>query len=327
MKAIVHDGYGPPENLELREIDKPALEDDGVRVRVRAASINPVDWHLIRGEPFLIKVMNAFRAPKGEVPGIDVAGEVEEVGASVTQFRPGDAVFGRHAGSLAEYVCAGEAKLVPKPAALTWQQAAAIPVAGSTALQAVRDHGQVQPGQRVLVIGAAGGVGTFAVQIAKAFGAHVTGVCSTRNLELVRSIGADDVVDYTAEDFNGNGRRYDVVLQVCGDPSLADLRRAMAPDGTLVLVGGGTGRDEKGDGLLGPLASMIRGRLLSWFTRQRFRIFLTKGRSDDLVFLSELVEAGKVTPVIDRSYPLADAAEAIRYLEGGHARGKVIVTP
>jgi NADPH:quinone reductase-like Zn-dependent oxidoreductase len=327
MKAITYDGYGPPEHLELREIDKPRVDDDGVLVRVRTASVNPVDWHVMRGEPSLVKVVSGFRSPKGQVPGVDVAGEVEEVGANVTLLRPGDEVFGRHRdGTFAEYVCATETNLVPKPARLTWEQAAAIPVAGSTALQAVRDHGEVQPGQRVLVNGAAGGVGTFAVQIAKALGAEVTGVCSTRNLELVRAIGADHVVDYTAEDFTRNGRRYDLVLQICGDRSLRDLRRALTPRGTLVLVGGGTGRHEKGDGMLGPLAAMIKGRFLSRFTHQRIRMFITKGRHDDLVYLSEQVEAGSLTPVIDRSYPLADAAEAIRYLEAGHARGKVVVT-
>jgi NADPH:quinone reductase-like Zn-dependent oxidoreductase len=326
MQAIVHDGYGPPEDLELREIDRPRLDEDGVLVRVRAASVNPVDWHLMRGEPSLVKVMSGFRTPKGRIPGIDVAGEVEAVGANVTELRPGDAVFGRHVGSLAEYVCGRQEDLAPKPAALTWEQAAAMTVAGSTALQAVRDHGELQPGQSVLVNGAAGGVGTFAVQIAKALGGEVTGVCSTRNVELVRSIGADHVVDYTVDDFTRGGRRYDLVLQICGNRSLGELRRVLAAEGTLVLVGGGTGREEKGDGLLGPLAVMIRGRLLSRFTRQRIRMFITKRRKENLLFLSELVEAGRLVPVIDRTYALADAAEAIRHLETGHARGKVVVT-
>lgn len=326
MKAIAHDGYGPPDILQLRELDRPEVGDDGVLVRVHAASLNPVDWHVMRGEPFLIKVINGFRTPKGSVPGVDVAGEVEQVGANVTGLRPGDPVFGRHNGSLAEWVCGSEDKLVPKPAALTWEQAAAIPVAGSTALQAVRDHGRLEPGQSVLVNGAAGGVGTFAVQIARALGGEVTAVCSTRNVELVRSLGADHVVDYTAEDFTRSGRRYDLVLQICGDHSLSALRRAVAADGTLVLVGSGTGRSGKGYDVLGPLASMIRGALVSRFTRQRIRMFITKGRNADLVFLGELAAAGKLTPVVDRTYPLADAAEAIRYLEAGHARGKVVVT-
>ena len=326
MKAIAHDGYGPPDILQLRELDRPEVGDDGVLVRVHAASLNPVDWHVMRGEPFLIKVINGFRPPKGSVPGVDVAGEVEQVGANVTGLRRGDAVFGRHNGSLAEWVCGSEDKLVPKPAALTWEQAAAIPVAGSTALQAVRDHGRLEPGQSVLVNGAAGGVGTFAVQIARALGGEVTAVCSTRNVELVRSLGADHVVDYTAEDFTRSGRRYDLVLQICGDHSLSALRRAVAADGTLVLVGSGTGRSGKGYDVLGPLASMIRGALVSRFTRQRIRMFITKGRNADLVFLGELAAAGKLTPVVDRTYPLADAAEAIRYLEAGHARGKVVVT-
>ena len=328
MKAIVYDGYGPPERLELREIEKPRVDDDGVLVRVRAASVNPVDWHLMRGEPALIKVMNGFRAPKGQIPGIDVAGEVEAVGANVERLSAGDSVFGRCNGTLAEYVCGSEERLAPKPAELSWEHAAAIPVAGSTALQAVRDHGQLQAGQTVLVNGAAGGVGTFAVQIANALGGHVTGVCSTRNLELVRGIGADDVVDYTAEDFTRAGRRYDVVLSICGNQSLGELRRVVKPDGTLVLVGSGTGRQEKSEGyVLGPLATMIRGRFVSTFTRQRIRMFLTKSRVEDLVFLGELSVAGKLTPVIERTYPLADAAEAIRHLETGHARGKIIVLP
>jgi NADPH:quinone reductase-like Zn-dependent oxidoreductase len=270
--------------------------------------------------------MSGFRTPKGRVPGVDVAGEVEEVGANVTQLRPGDDVFGRHDGSLAEYLCGSEDNLAPKPAQLTWEQAAAIPVAGCTALQAVRDQGQVQPRQRVLVNGASGGVGTFAVQIAKALGADVTGVCSTRSIDFVRAIGADDVVDYTAEDFTRNGRRYDLVLNICGNRSLADLRRALTSEGTLVLVGNGTGREENGGGVLGPLGLMIRGKIVSRFTRRRIRMFITKRRKDDLVVLSELVEAGKLTPVIDRSYPLVDAGEAIRYLEAGHARGKVVIS-
>jgi NADPH:quinone reductase-like Zn-dependent oxidoreductase len=326
MKAIVYDGYGPPENLELREIEKPGVGDDGVLIRVRAAALNPLDWRVMRGEPYLVKVMNGFRAPKGQIPGVDVAGEVEEVGANLSEFRPGDSVFGRANGSLAEYVCSGEDKLVPKPTELSWEQAAAIPVAGSTGLQAVRDAGALQPGQCILVNGAAGGVGTFAVQIAKELGGEVTGVCSTGNLELVRAIGADHVVDYTLEDFTRTGRRHDVVVSICGNRSLGELRRALTPEGTLVYVGDGTGRNENGDGLLGPLGTMIRGRVVSVFTRQRLRMFVTKRRNEDLVFLSELVVAGKLAPVIDRTYPLADAAEAIRYLEAGHARGKVIVT-
>lgn len=326
MKAIVHDGYGPPEDLELREIDEPRVDDDGVLVRVRAASVNPFDWHLMRGEPYLVKLLGGLRRPRGRIPGVDVAGQVEEVGAKVTQFRPGDEVFGRHSGAFAEYVCGPENDFAPKPAGLTWEQAAAIPVAGCTALQALRDQGQLQPGQSVLVNGAAGGVGTFAVQIAKALGADVTGVCSTRNVELVRSIGADHVVDYTAEDFTRNRRRYDLILNVAGNRSLADLRRALTPAGTLVVVGGGVGREEKRGGVLGPLTLMIRARVLSRFVRQRLRPLFAKIRKDDLVFLTELIEAGKLTPAIDRSYPLTDAAEAIRYLEAGHARGKVIVT-
>jgi NADPH:quinone reductase-like Zn-dependent oxidoreductase len=326
MKAIVYDGYGPPENLELREIEKPGVGDDGVLIRVRAAALNPLDWRVIRGEPYLVKVMNGFRAPKGQIPGVDVAGEVEEVGANVSELRPGDSVFGRADGSLAEYVCSGEDKLVPKPTELSWEQAAAIPVAGSTGLQAVRDAADLQPGQSILVNGAAGGVGTFAVQIAKERGGEVTGVCSTANLELVRSLGADHVVDYTVDDFTRNGRQHDVLVSICGNRSLGELRRALTSEGTLVYVGDGTGRNEKGDGLLGPLGTMIKGRIVSLGTRQRLPMFVTKRSKEDLVDLGELVVAGKLRPVIDRTYPLADAAEAMRHLETGHARGKVIVT-
>jgi NADPH:quinone reductase-like Zn-dependent oxidoreductase len=270
--------------------------------------------------------MSGVRRPKRSVPGVDVAGEVEAVGAAVTEFRPGDHVFGRRAGSFAEYVCGTEDAFAAKPARLTWEQAAALPVAGCTAIQALRDQGGLQPGQTVLVNGAAGGVGSFAVQIAKALGAEVTGVCSARNVELVSSMGADHVVDYTAEDFTRSGRRHDLVLNICGNRSLRDLRRVLAPGGTLVIVGGGTGRDGSDSGLLAVIGSMIWTRALSRFTEQRFRIFLAQVTKDDLRFLAALVEAGTLTPVMDRSYPLAEAADAITYLETGHARGKVAVT-
>jgi NADPH:quinone reductase-like Zn-dependent oxidoreductase len=325
VKAVVYDRYGPPQDLELRDLERPHLEDDGVLVRVRAASANPVDWHLLRGEPRFVRIMSGLRAPKRHVPGVDFAGEVEAVGAAVTEVRPGDHVFGGRGGSFAEYVSAGVDALAPKPAGLTWEQAAALPVAGCTALQALRDHGDVQPGQSVLVVGAAGGVGTFAVQIAKALGAEVTGVCSTRNLELVSSLGADHVVDYTVDDFTRAGRRYDLVLNVCGDHSLGELRRVLTPDGTLVIVGGPPGREESEGGLLGMLGTMLVTRTRSRFTKQRFRTFLAKVTRDDLLFLAELVEADALTPVMDRSYPLAEAAEALLYLEAGHARGKVAI--
>jgi NADPH:quinone reductase-like Zn-dependent oxidoreductase len=266
--------------------------------------------------------------PKGKekIPGVDVAGQVEKVGAKVTQFRPGDDVFGSAWGACAEYVCGKETALARKPAALTYEQAAAIPVAGKTALQALRDHGRLKRGQSVLINGAAGGVGTFAVQIARALGAEVTGVCSTRNVELVRSLGAHHVIDYTIEDFVTMGREYDVIVQLAGNRKNDELRRALAPRGTLVLVGGGTGREENVDiPILEVLGDFARN-LLAPFVRQPTRMMMTKTRKSDLIFLTQLIEAGKLTPVVDRTYPLADSAEAIRYVETGHARGKVVVT-
>ena len=321
MQAIVNSKYGSPDRLELREIDKPALGDDGVLVRVRAASVNPYDWHFMRGLPYFMRLMSGLRRPKQTVRGVDVAGQGEAVGDNVTNLRPDDEVFGAGwGGALAEYVCGGESDFALKPAGLTFEQAAALPMAGCTALQALRDRGQLQPGQRVLINGAAGGVGTFAVQIAKALGGEVTGVCSTRNVDMVRSIGADHAVDYTVEDFTRSGQRYDLVLDTVGNRSLSDLRRALTPKGTLILAGG------KGGRLLGPLALLLRARLLSRFVAQRLLSFIAKLRKDDLVVLNELIEAGKVTPVIDRTYPLSEAPEAIRYLEAGHARGKVVIT-
>lgn len=322
MKAIVSNEYGSPDALKLQEIDTPVIGDDGVLVRVRAASVNPLDWHVMRGLPYLVRVTGGLRRPKRTVPGVDMAGHVAAVGRNVTRLRPGDEVFGcASGGALAEYAAAGEDACVPKPVGLTLEQAAAIPIAGLTALQALRDQGQLQPGQRVLVNGAAGGVGTFAVQIAKAFGADVTGVCSTRNVDRVRSIGADQIVDYTAEDFTRRGQRYDLILCLAGNHSLSDLRRTLTPKGTLVLAGGG------GDGRwLGPLAGFLKALVVSPFVGQRLLPFIAKLRKEDLVALKDLIEAGRVTPVIDRTYPLSEAPEAIRYLEAGHAQGKVIIT-
>jgi NADPH:quinone reductase-like Zn-dependent oxidoreductase len=326
MQAIVYSEFGPPDVLRLAEIEEPTPKEREVLVKVRAASANPLDWHFIRGEPRAMRLMGK---PKSRIPGADFAGQIEQVGAKVTQFRAGDEVFGGGRGAFAEYACASADNLALKPKALTYEQAAAIPVAACTALLAVRDYGRLRPGQSVLVNGAAGGVGTFALQIAKALGANVTGVCSTGNVDLVRSIGADHVIDYTAEDFAGNGRQYDLVIHVAGNRSLADHRHALTPDGTLVLVGGGTGRDW-GDSatrdMLGTLALVLARGVFTRFLRQHIRMFVAKIRPSDLTFLAELCEARKLTPVIDRSYPLADAAEAIRYLEAGHARGKVIVT-
>jgi len=315
MKAIVSEGYGPPDRWQLRERDEPEIGDDGVLVRVRAASVNPYDWHLMRGRPYVLRLSEGLRRPKKEVPGIDLAGRVEAVGKDVTRFAPGDEVFGGRAGALAEYVAGIEEKLAPKPPTLSFEQAAALPIAGVTALQGLRDKASLQPGQQVLINGAAGGVGTFAVQIAKALGADVTGVCSTRNLDLVTSIGADRVVDYTREDFTRNGRRYDVILDAVGNRSLSDLRRAITPDGAVVLAGGDS------------LPRLLAAFLLSRFAGRRWlRPFVANVNGEDLLVLKELVDAGHVTPVIDRTYPLSEAAEAIRYLETRHARGKVVVT-
>jgi len=325
VKAIVCGEYGPPEALELAEIDEPEVGDDGVLVRVRAASVNPLDWHFLRGEPYLMRLQSGLRRPKTHGLGADLAGRVARVGASVTRFRPGDAVFGDVAGcrggSLADSVCAPEDRLCPMPANLTFEQAASVPVAGLTALQGLRDHGRIQDGQRVLIIGASGGVGTFAVQIAKSFGAHVTGVCSTPNVELVRSLGADRVIDYTREDFARGGRRYDLVFQLAGTQSASDCRRALTRKGTLVpSSGAGGGR------WLGPMARLARALVSSPFVSQRIAFYVARMNVRDLDFLKELIEEGRVTPVIDRTYPLSETPAAIRYLEQGHARGKVVVT-
>jgi NADPH:quinone reductase-like Zn-dependent oxidoreductase len=327
MQAIVYSEFGSPDVLHLAEIDKPVPKPGEVLVKVRAVLANPLDWHFIRGEPPVMRLMGK---PRGRTPGVDFAGQVEQVGANVTQFRVGDEVFGSGRDAFAQFACASAENVARKPKALTFEQAAAIPVAGCTALLAVRDHGRLQPGQSVLINGAAGGVGTFAVQIAKALGATVTGVCSARNEELVRLLGADHVIDYTTEDFARNGRQYDLVLHVAGNRSLKDHRRALTPDGTLVLVGAGVGRDW-GDSatldMLGTLAFVIGRGVFSRFLRQHIRMFAGKIRTGDLAFLAGLCEAGQLRPVIDRSYALADTAAAIRHLEAGHVRGKVIVIP
>jgi NADPH:quinone reductase-like Zn-dependent oxidoreductase len=322
VKAIVGTEYGSPDALELQEIDTPVLEDDRVLVRVRAASVNPYDWHLMRGLPYLVRVAGGgLRRPKVPVLGVDVAGQVEAVGADVTEFKPGDEVFGSGAGTFAEYTRGRERNFVPKPAGITFEQASAVAAAGCTALQALRDRGRIQAGQRVLVNGAAGGVGTFAVQLAKEFGAEVTGVCSTRNVDMVRSIGADRVVDYTSDDFTRSGERYDLIVDNVGNRSLSDLRRVMTPKGTLVIVGGGAeGR------WLGPLLLPLRAMALSRFVGQRLLPLLAKVTKADLLFLGDLLAAGKLTPVIDRTYSLAETPEALRYLEAGHAQGKVVIT-
>jgi NADPH:quinone reductase-like Zn-dependent oxidoreductase len=322
MKAVVQDTYGAPDVLEVREIDKPVPKDDEVLVRVHAAGVDPGVWHLMTGRPYLVRVMGyGLRTPKVRVRGRDVAGRVAAVGNNVTQVQPGAEVFGIGEGSFAEYVRARADKLAPKPANLSFQQAAAVPISGLTALQALRDTGKVQPGQLVLIVGAAGGVGSFAVQLAKAFGAQVTGVCSTTKVGLVRSIGAEEVVDYTREEFADGARHWDLIVDTAGRRSLAQLRRALARRGTLVIVGGEGG----GRWLGGFDRQILRAPLLSALVRQRLRPFVSKERRADLLVLKELIEAGKVTPVIDRTYPLGEASAAIRYLEAGHARGKIVV--
>jgi NADPH:quinone reductase-like Zn-dependent oxidoreductase len=324
MKAIVQDVYGSADMLRLEEISKPTPGDGETLIRVRAAGVDPGVWHLMTGRPYLVRAMGfGLRAPKVRVRGRDVAGTVEAVGAKVTRFKPGDEVFGTAEGSFAEYVCAREDKLATKPANMTFEQAAVTPISGLTALQGLRDVGKVQPGQKVLIIGAAGGVGTFAVQIATALGAEVTGVCSTSKMDLVRSIGADHVIDYTREDFTQSGKRYDVILDTGGRRPLSTLRQALAPKGTLVIVGG-----EGGGRILGGFDRQIfRAPLVSLFVGQALRPLASKELVEDLLALKELIEAGKVTPVIDRTFPLSEAPDAIRYLAQGHARGKVVVTP
>ena len=322
MKAIVQDKYGSPDVLELKEIDKPVAKDDEVLVRVHAASINAADWHLLRGMPYIMRVMgNGLLRPKTVVRGRDVAGKVEAVGKNVTQFQPSDEVYAEvDTGSFAEYTCVSEDVLGLKPTNLTLEQAATVPLAANTALQGLRDRGQIQPEQKVLINGAGGGVGTFAVQLAKSFGADVTGVCSTTKVDLVRSIGADEVIDYTQEDFTQNGRRYDLVFDLVANRSLADCRRALTPKGTLVLSGG------EGGPWLGPFGLILNAVVMSPFSSQSLRPFLARQSKEDLQVLKELIEAGKVKPVIDKTYPLSEVPEAIRYLEEGHARGKVVIT-
>ena len=321
MKAMTYHRYGSPDVLSLEDVRKPVPRDGQVLVRVRAASVNPLDWHLLRGHPYFARADAGWRTPKRTVPGVDLAGRVEAVGRNVTRFKPGDEVFGEKSRACAEYVCAPENMLVPKPASLTFEEAAAIPAAGVTALQALRDKGGVRPGQRVLINGASGGVGTFAVQIAKADGADVTGVCSTPNLELVRSIGADHVIDYTQNDFTRTGQTYDLIIDNVGNRSLRDLRRILTPGGTLVIIGAPKGRL-----ILGFVARLIAAPVLSRFSDQRLLGHLTETRLEDLVAMSELVEAGKVRSIIDRCYPLSETPDAIRYLETLRARGKVVIT-
>jgi NADPH:quinone reductase-like Zn-dependent oxidoreductase len=314
MKAIVQERYGSPNVLQCKDIDKPVVSDGEVLVRVHAAGVNIGDWHLLKGVPYVMRIVVGLRKPKHEI-----AGRVEAVGADVKQFRPGDEVFGWCEGAFAEYACAPEKNLLPKPANLTFEQAAAVGDSAFTALDAVRDQGKVRPGHEVLINGASGGVGTFAVQIAKSFGARVTGVCSTRNIDVVRSIGADHVVDYTREDFAQSGQRYDVMLDVVGSRSLSDCRRALTARGTYVLVG------VLDLGRWFGLARQFKVLALSAFVRQTMRVFIVRHNREDLVALKELVEAGKVTPVVDRSYELSEVPEALQHQGDGHTQGKTVI--
>ena len=319
MKAAVYTNYGPPDVVQVAEVEKPVPKDDEILIKVRAASVNPLDWRIIRGKPFAVRVMATLAKMKGH-PGVDVAGEVEAVGRNVTQFRTGDAVFGAGRGAFAEYTCAGESKIAIKPENVTFEQAASINVAGLTAIQGLRDKGKIKEGSRLLVNGAAGGVGTFAVQLGKWFGAHVTGVCSTRNIELVRSIGADEVIDYTQQDFTASNQRYDVILDCVGNHSFSACRHVLSPEGRFVIIGGP--HDPSVLDLLAPLKAI----LLSLFGKQKAVPFIAKINQADLSAIGDLIAAGKIKPVIESVYSLTDSSRAIRHVEEGHARGKVIIT-
>jgi NADPH:quinone reductase-like Zn-dependent oxidoreductase len=321
MKAMVQDTYGSAGVLALREIDKPEIADDQVLVRVRAAGVNPADWAVMTGLPYIARPVYGLRKPKNPVRGTDVAGQVEAVGTSVTRFRPGDEVFGWCVGAYAEYAPVSEGALALKPANLTFEQAASVPMAGLVALQALRDQGNVQAGQSVLINGASGGIGTFAVQIAKSLGAQVTGVCSTSNVDLVRSIGADLVIDYTQRDFTQDGLHYDFILDNVANHSLSDLRGALTPTGTLVPNGGGFDNRWFASG-----GRVIRAHALNRFVSHKLRPFLVSFNSEDLTALKELIEAGHLTTVMDRTYPLAETPQAISHVGEGHARGKVAIT-
>lgn len=321
MKAAVYTRYGPPDVVQIKDFEKPVPKDNEVLIKIRAASVNPYDWHFMRGTPYVVRILAGLRKPKDTRLGVDVAGQVEAVGRNITQFKPGDPVFGTCKGAFAEYACASEQALVSKPANVTFEQAASVPVAALTALQGLRDKGRIQPGQKVLINGAAGGVGTFAVQIAKSFGAEVTGVCSTRNVDMVRSIGADRVIDYTQEDFTKSGQNYDLLLDNVGNHSLSACRRVLNPKGIYIAVGG-----PSDPWMIRPLARAITALLLTLFVSQKLLMVLTKPSKKDLDIIRELMGAGKVTPIIDRRYSLSAVPEAIRYLEEGHARGKVVVT-
>jgi NADPH:quinone reductase-like Zn-dependent oxidoreductase len=323
MKAIVYHEFGSPDVLRLEEVDKPVPNDDQLLIKVRAVSVNPLDWHFMEGIPYIARpVAFGFLKPTVTRLGVDYAGTVEAVGKNITEFKPGDEVYGNHFGAFAEYVVASDKAMALKPASLTFEQAASLPVAALTALQALRDNGKIQPGQKVLINGASGGVGTFAVQIAKAFGAEVTGVCSGRNVELVRSLGADHVIDYTKEDFTKRAERYDLILDNVGNQPLSGFRRVLTPRGKYVVVGGGGVNDSR---WTGPLVGVIKMLMLKPFTTQEMGMMLAEMSKKDLAVLADLIQTGKVKPVIDRAYPFSQLPEAMRYLEEGHARGKVVV--
>lgn len=320
MKAIAYRCYGSPDVLEFADTEKPTPADDDVLVKIHAASVNPLDWHYMRGSPYIMRLMSGLGAPEDTRLGVDFAGTVEAVGSKVTRFKPGDEVFGGAGGAFAEYLTIREDRaLATKPANMTFEQAASVPIAAITALQALRDKGQVKRRQKVLINGASGGVGTFAVQIAKSFGAEVTGVCSTRNVEMVRSIGADHVFDYTEEDYTRSGQRYDLIVDMVGNHSPFANSRVLNPEGTLVLVGGAKGK------WIAPLVNPIKALVLSWFVDQKIITLLARLGPDDLNFLADLMQAGTMTPVIDRRYPLSKVPEAIRYSEAGRARGKIVI--
>jgi NADPH:quinone reductase-like Zn-dependent oxidoreductase len=320
MKAFLCHTYGPPETLRYQEVPKPVPAPTEVLLKIRAASVNPYDWHLMRGEPYFIRIPTGLRKPKEIRTGADVAGEVEAIGADVTQFKKGDAVFGSCKGAFAEYACAAESALVAKPSNATFEQAASIPIAAFTALQALRYNGPIQPGRTVLINGASGGVGTFAVQIAHSFGAEVTAVCSTGNLDLVQSIGAAHIIDYTREDFTRTTRRYDFILDAIGNRSMLGCNRILKPGGALVVVGAPAGR-----WMLGAILGGLTAPWLSRFAGRKLTMLMAKLDQADLATMRDLVQSAKVTPVIDRRYPLTQLPEAIRYLEQGHARGKVTI--
>lgn len=322
MQAVVYHEYGTADVLRLEQVERCEPGDNQVLLEVRAAAANPLDWHYMRGTPYLMRLSSGLRKPVDPGIGVDVSGVVAAIGKSVTRFKVGDEVFGVAPGSFAQYAVASEKRLVPKPAGLSFEQAASVPVAALTALQGLRDIAKIRPGQKVLINGASGGVGTFAVQIAKSYGAEVTGVCSTRNVELVRSLGADHVIDYKKEDFTQGGQRYDVILDNVGNQPLSGFTRVLQPDGILVLVGGG-GPSE--GNWIGPLARPVKALLMSPFVKPAMVMFISKSSPEDLALLTQLMLSGKVRPVIDRTYPLSQAPDAIRYLEAGRARGKVII--